>query len=126
MNVSKNIGELIDKIAGLDAEVKILATKIKKINKKRESLEIDLMTAMRKAKLNKASGSMASASIKPSRHPYIENIEKLYSYIIKNRALDLFQRRINAQAYFDRLENDEHVPGVKIFERTSCRVTPKR
>jgi hypothetical protein len=43
-----------------------------------------------------------------------------------NQAFDLYYRRVNSKAYFDRLEQGDAVPGIDIFERHFIKLTPKR
>jgi len=122
----KTIGDLIDSISSLDDDVDRLRAKISKINSKREDLEHQLMKALKKAKLNKAAGVSASANIHKSRHLNIVDLEALNRYVARKKAFDLYQRRLNSKAYFDRLEDGEKVPGVDIYEKTSVRITKKR
>lgn len=121
-----SIGELIDKMATIDKEVSKLQALIKKHNERRSLVEKKLMRAFEKQGINKASGKLANALDSSRRHPTIKDLAKLNKYIQKRGAYDLYQRRINAKAYFDRLEQGEAVPGIEVFERHFIKLTPKR
>jgi hypothetical protein len=120
------MGELIDGMSDVMDAIDKLEAKIKKLNGDYNELESDLMASFEKARVNKAAGKKASASLGSSRHPNITDMEAFNNYIMKHRAFDLYQRRINSKAYFDRLENKDAVPGVKVFEKFKVKVTRKR
>lgn len=49
--------------------------------------------------------------------------EHVWAYIIKNKAFDLLQRRLNTKAVMERLEDDVKVPGIKMFRATKVSLT---
>ena len=120
------IGELIDAMSDLDKKVDVYAAKIKKLNQKRALLEKKLMRAFEKQGIDKASGKDMHAMSASRRFPSIKDLNALTKYIKKRNAFDLFQRRINAKAYFDRLEQGDAVPGVDVFDKHYIKLTPKR
>lgn len=121
-----NIGELIDKMASLDEDVKGHESHIKALKKKKSDIEIRLLKQLSDQKINKASGQKAHARLDIRKHLSLDDATKFNKYIMKHKAFDLYQRRINAKAYFDRLEQGDAPPGVGIFERKCVRITPKR
>lgn len=122
----RKIGELIDQMQDLDDRMGVLQNKTKKIHRSYMRLEADLIDEMGKAALNKAGGSKASATLKMAAHPNIANPKQFFKYVHQHRAYELFQRRVNAKAYFERLENGDPVPGIKVFEHMRCKITKKR
>lgn len=120
------IGETIDAMAELDDDIDRLMAKVKKLNRKRADLELKLMMQLDKQQIKKASGKRMNAAISSRRHPSIKDAVKFNAYVQKHRAFDLYQRRINSKAYFDRLEQGDTVPGVDVFEKKFVKLTAKR
>jgi len=121
-----NVGDLIDSIASVDDEIDRLKAKLATIGKRRALAEEKLMRALGKQKLNKASGSLAHASVGSRRHPGIKDMVKFNKYVKAHGAFDLYQRRINSKAYFDRLAAGDAVPGVEVYEHKFVKITRKR
>lgn len=66
-----------------------------------------------------------TAVVQRARFPNIADKKAFDKYVLKHKAFDLYQRRVAAKAYFDRLESGESVPGVAIFERTRISIRGK-
>jgi len=120
------IGEMIDRMALLDREVKKHDASIKTLKEKRMMIERKLMREFDKQGINKASGKLVHAMTASRRSPSIKDLKKFTAYVMKHRAFDLYTRRINQKAYFDRLEQGDAVPGIDVFERHYIRLTPKK
>jgi hypothetical protein len=121
-----NVGELIDKVAAADMELHKIELVVKELKKKRALSEAKLMRALEKQHINKASGRLAHAILSSRRHASIKDMAKFNKYVKANDAFDLYQRRINAKAYFDRLAEKQSVPGVEVYEHQFVKVTLKR
>lgn len=121
-----DIGTLIDNMADIDHDIDVLQAAIKKLNKKRAVIEGKLMAAFEKQKIGKASGRRANAGLSSRRHPSIKDMAKFNRYVLQKKAFDLYQRRINSKAYFDRLAEGDAVPGVEVYEHFFIKITPKR
>jgi len=120
------IGEMIDRMALLDREVDKHQASVKKLNEQRSLLERKLMKEFDKQGISKASGKLVHAMTASRRNPSIKDLKKFTSYVMKHQAFDLYQRRINSKAYFDRLEQGDAVPGIDVFEKHFIRLVPKR
>lgn len=123
---SRKIGELIDQMQELDDRMTHLSLREKKLNKRYLRMESELIVLMDKAMLNKAGGSKAGVTLRIAKHPSISHMGKFIKYVQRKKAFELFQRRVNSRAYFERLENNDPVPGVKVFEHTKVKLTKKR
>jgi hypothetical protein len=121
-----SVGELIDRIAVMDDEVDRINAQLSTLKKKRSVVEGRLMKVLSKQKLNKASGTLAHASVGSRRHAGIKDMAKFNKYVKAKNAFDLYQRRINSKAYFDRLAAGDSVPGVTVFEHQFVKITRKR
>ncbi len=67
----------------------------------------------------------AKAELKPVTGASVKDWKKLATYIYKNKALSLMQRRINKASWLEHLEarKGRPVPGVSKFERVTLSVT---
>lgn len=118
----KSIGQQIDALRLKDNEIAKQEAIVKKLKQDRELLEKRLLRSFDKDDIEGAKGKIGVASIKRSSFPSIKDRHKFIKYILKNKAWDLFQNRIAARAYFDRLEEGESVPGVAVFEKIKVSV----
>lgn len=65
--------------------------------------------------LKMGGGKIATASITRRIVGNPTDWDKLYAYILENKAFDLLHKRISDTAYRDRLEQGEAVPGLEPF-----------
>jgi len=68
-----------------------------------------------------------TATLKPITGASVHNWKALATYIYKNKALSLMQRRINKATWLEHLEarKNRPLPGVKKFEKVTLSVTKK-
>lgn len=122
-----SVGKLIDKMADIDHDIGVLEAAIKRLKKTRAATGEKLMVRLKKQGLEKASGRLAHACVRITPRPTIKDPSRFNAYVLKHKALDLFQRRINAKAYFDRQEAAQApIPGVEVFEQRTIKITKKR
>lgn len=75
-------------------------------------LEEHLRVELPKQKQTGVAGSMARIQLMPRQKIIVANWDKFYAYILKHKAFDLLQRRLNEGAYKDRADAKEWVPGI--------------
>jgi hypothetical protein len=119
-------GILIDKLYAQDVAIDKIEAALRKEKQKREAIQDKLLNAFSSQKLDGAAGRTARAAIRKSRHPSVANRPKFMKYVIKNKAWDLLENRVAKKAFFDREDDGEYVPGVKIFEKVRVSVTKTR
>jgi hypothetical protein len=71
---------------------------------------------LKKQGLEKGSGKSATASIKKTIVPVVEDWKKTYAYIHKNKAFELLHRRLASTAWSEVIEAGGKVPGVAALE----------
>lgn len=121
-----SLGKFIDQLFKLDQEIaKVEATKAAVV-KKRTTLEEQLLKKFKQNDLQGGVGQLGMLTVKKSNFPSIEDPEKFYAYVLKKKALDLLQRRVNITAFRDRLESGVQVPGIKVFTKIALRVTKRK
>lgn len=95
---------------------------------KLETLENELkeyfVNTLPKSNSKGISGMTANVTIKPKPIPQVADWDKFYSYVRKNNAFELLQRRLSEDAVKERLEEagKRGLPGVVIFnaQKVSC------
>jgi hypothetical protein len=73
--------------------------------------------------LTKASGAVATAGIKVSNIPLVEDWELLQAHIKATGEFDLLQKRISVTAWRARFEENVEVPGVSKVEDVDISLT---
>ncbi len=120
------LGEQIDSLYEFDRKIKSVEESLRGLKSKRAELETKLLRAFDKEDIDGCKGKRGLARIKKARFPSIKDRRKFDKYVIKHKALDLFQNRVSSTAYFARLEDGEAVPGIAIFERIGVSITKRK
>lgn len=123
------IGVLVDRYDMADFAVKEAEASLSTAKKKRKVIEDQLLDKFKKDDLDGASGSQMGSkiSLQKLKSPTIKDRAKLNAYIARRKAYDLFQSRVNKQAWLDRMEADgKPIPGVETYERVSLKLTRSR
>lgn len=118
----KSLGQQIDALYDVDQEIHRIHKELTEVKQKRAKLETRLLKNFDKKKVDGCRTSKAVSSIKKTDFPSIGDRKKFFKYVAKAKAFDLLQSRIASRAYFDRLEEGEEVPGVKVFTRISVSI----
>ena len=109
------MGQLIDRLAKAREHVREARTKLEAVEDVYRHLENDVLNALTDAKLEKATGTLATASITKTLVPTVTDWGKVEKYILKHKAFDLLQRRMADKAWRARHEDGEEVPGTQPF-----------
>lgn len=125
MAKKSSLGKQIDRIYDLGKSIKEAESEVTELKQRRAKLEKVLLHEFDKEDIHGCKGQRGVARIRTAEFPSIKERAKFIKYVAKHKAYDLFQNRIASKAYFDRLENDEVVPGVEIFKRVAITVTKR-
>lgn len=123
--MAKSLGKQIDAIYAQDRKIKAVEADLKELKRTRAKMESKLLKGFDKEDIDGCKGTRGVGHIRRAKFPSIKDRRKFNKYVLKHKALDLFQSRVSAQAYNDRLEEGEQVPGVEVFERISVSVTKR-
>jgi hypothetical protein len=118
----KSLGAQIDALYDLEQEINEAERQVRELKQQRAKKEANLLRQFGKEDIDGCKGTRGVASIRTAQFPSIKDRRKFERYVIKNRAFDLFQARVASRAYFDRIEEGEEIPGVKVFERISVSI----
>lgn len=105
-------GSMIDKLHTLREERRLLEKKIEDINKEFSIIEGELMKQMRHEGLESAKGKFASAALQEVVKPSVEDWDKFYAYIAKNKYFHLLERRPSVTGCRELFETKGKIPGV--------------
>ena len=89
--------------------------------------ETEIRERFKKGSLDGAEGKIARVSLKTVTGPQLRDWSKLATYVLKNKAPELFQRRISKQAWLDHLDERKQrpIPGISKYEEIRLSVTKK-
>jgi hypothetical protein len=89
-------------------------------------LRDEMSDLMKEAGISAFSGRGIRIAMRESVVPQVTDWKKVYRFIKKNDAFDLFQRRLASTAWKDRMEDRKApIPGVEAFEKTTLYITLK-
>lgn len=74
-----------------------------------------LLETLAANKLEGAKGRLATAATRRTVVPVLKEWDAFTEYVRKNRAFDLFERRVSRLAFRERLDAGKTVPGVEPF-----------
>lgn len=87
------------------------------------ALKDHIIANLPKSDASGVSGKVANVKIAQKDVPQVKDWDAFYKYVIKKKAFELLQRRLNDKAIAERWENKESVPGVESFKVTSVSCT---
>src|SRR5262249_7920656 len=113
-------------LRAFDERIDLIEARLRLVKQKRAKLETRLLKEFEKEDIDgtKLKGG-GTARIRRATFFSISDRRKFDKYVIKHKALDLFQNRISSNAYKARLEEGEAVPGVGKFERIGITIAKK-
>ena len=89
-----------------------------------DALQSYLLRRLQEQGLESAAGKLASVRIDKPEYPTISDRLALNEWAKEHDALDLFQARINKQAFNLRVEAGETPDGVEVFKDTKINISP--
>lgn len=119
-----NTGELIDSLAKKQAEYKKANDKAESLKAEVDQIKAQLIEALDAEGTDKASSKKAgTVSIQESIVFNMEDWEKFWAFVHKNKAYHLVQKRVSEPAMREMLELKKAIPGAMPFTKRSIRFT---
>jgi len=107
------IGSKIDKLYKMIEEKRVLTKKVLTLEEKIKELEAEVKTVLKKDKLEGGSGDRAQSTIGFKHIPIIEDPKKFRSFVLRNKALSLYQSRLSVKAIEEMVEHRRRpIPGI--------------
>ena len=124
--MAKKLGTMIDQLYKLKQEFAVHEAKGSAIKKKIDVKIDDIFKTFKKADIDGAKGGTAIVALTRRDIAVVNSWPKLYSYIGKNKAYELLQKRISITAIHDRLDDGKKVPGVALDQVIGLRCSGRR
>lgn len=121
--VPVKLGDAIDKLMALRNARKKLTREAKDARATESKFEDAILLKFKKSELEGARGKTAQASVSRVDYPTITDFAKLAAYIVKNRAVDLVQRRLSADAVRARWSDGKEIPGIGHFNKVTLHLS---
>lgn len=121
--VPANVGAAVDLLDRMRDARKLAASKVEQMKRDEDALELAIFDKFKKQELEGARGRAAQASVSRSEVPTADDWEQIDKYITKNKALDLFQRRLSLEAVRARWADGVAIPGVGKFTKVSLHLS---
>lgn len=108
---------MIDRLAQLRDEKREITRREKDINAEMEAIRERVFATMEELGLEKATGTLASASVSEQELVSFEDFDAFDDYVKEHGATYLFQRRPAQAAILELLKAGEEVPGIRRFKK---------
>lgn len=105
------IAELIDEFVATKNKREELQNEVKGCTEKMGRIEADIMELMSQAGISQAASDKASCTMRQAQHPVIEDWQIFYDYVAKTKQFELLHKRLSSQAFRERWEAGEPIPG---------------
>lgn len=119
-----NFGALADSLYSKNEEISQANAKVKELENEKREIENTLLLAMQDAGTDIVRGSTATVSISENVRPQIQDFDAFEKFVLRRKALHLFERRIASTAYREMkdLLGGKPVPGLSEFTQVRLNV----
>ena len=93
------------------------------LEEKEKALRAHIIKILPKTETSGVSGKVANVLAKNKTVATVEDWDALWKFVIKNKATDLLQRRVNQAAVDARWEEKKKIPGVAEFNVVTLSLT---
>lgn len=121
--MSMNIGALGDSLYEKNQEIAAVNAQLKELENQKREIENQLLGQMLEIGTDIVRGQLATISISESVKPTLQDPEEFYKFVLRHKALHLFERRIASKAFQEmRTQIGKPIPGVSEFTVTRLNV----
>jgi len=118
-----DLGQIIDAYYQKRQDRLDLERSIKDLKEEEQNLKFSIMDMLRETGLKKATGEVATASLRSVMVPIVEDWDNVYKYITQNDRFDLLHKRISTTAWRELHESGVEVPGINAAEDEDLSLT---
>ena len=111
------LGDLADELHTLQTKLAELNLKVKELEEQKHALESNIISALQDNGIDSIRGKYATISITETVRPQIADFEEFATFVLRKKALHLFERRVSVKAYNEMKEllKGKPVPGLNEF-----------
>lgn len=113
----KSIETRVEKLALMRAQASELEGELAQVKNAIKEASEELVSAMKEAGTTTIKTEIASVTVSTSQVPQVEDWAEFDAWVLKHKALDMFQRRISVSAWRERTDAGVNVPGVQVFPK---------
>lgn len=116
--MAKKLGDLGDALFAHKAKIAAANATVEQLEQERKLMEDELIQRMEAEGTDIVRGKKATISISENIRPQIADWDKLIQFVIRKKAVHLFERRISVMAYREMKESlgNKDVPGLTEFK----------
>ena len=122
-NHPKTLGGMADRLWRLKEKRLELTHQVQAIEEEEKVLREIVINTLPKSEATGASGKLANVKVVTKTVPSLTNFEELWKWAVRNKAPDIFQRRLNNKAITDRWDAGKKVAGVEPFQAVTISLT---
>lgn len=116
----KTTNQLITAVDRARDAVKALNDKLSIAKEKQEEAEADLLAHFKQEGMKSGRTPKGNGYTTVTREtPSIADYRAFKAYVLRNKAVDLFQNRISKKAWQERIDSGKKVPGVEVFKKVT-------
>ena len=121
------LGSLGDSLFAKRAEIAAAENRVKELTAEKTLIESELIAQMKDAGTDMVRGEKATISISETVRPQLQDQEAFNRFVLRKKALHLFERRIAVKAYNEMKDElgGKPIPGVSEYVQTRLNVRAK-
>ena len=121
------LGSLGDSLFEKRAEIAAAENRVKELTAEKTLIESELIAQMKDAGTDMVRGEKATISISETIRPQLQDQEAFNRFVLRKKALHLFERRIAVKAYNEMKDElgGKPIPGVSEYVQTRLNVRAK-
>ncbi len=123
---ARSLGAAIDAIEKLQEKEDALEAQLSALRKKILGEKNKVLKRFKKSTLHGARGRFGVASVIERDIPQVKDFDKVMKYVIKRKAFELLQKRVSAEAWRERVEANDIVPGIEAYKDVKLRVVKSK
>lgn len=118
-DATPSIGGLIDKLFEIREQTRALNKQAEELKVQKDDYEARLLAALDAQGVTQSRGEVATATVSEAEVPQVEDWDKFYAFIARNKAFYMLERRPAAGPYREamQLRKGRAIPGVKSFTK---------
>lgn len=123
IKLPKTLAACADRLYACKAERLVAQKVVDRLEQEEKALKEHLINMLPKGEASGIAGKVAQAHV--TRRPVYQAQDwtKIQTYIKKNGAFDLLQRRLNQEAVDERFAAKKKIPGIEVFNAVSVSCT---
>jgi len=115
---ANKLGETIDRLGDVRAQITALNKQADELSKERRALEADILDLLDSSGMKRASTYKFAASALQETIPTVTDWDALHEFIVEKNMPYLLQRRASVKPFQELFEAGEDVPGVTPYTQT--------